>query len=81
MAHRTSPEESDQEFEEFRQQISRVLDIMHFSQPYSCSNLWYPPTDVYETDEAVIVKTEIAGVKLDDFNISFVDQNIYFYFI
>ncbi|KTD63754.1 heat shock protein [Legionella santicrucis] len=74
MARRNSSEESDQEFEAFRQQISRVLDIMSFSQPYSCSNLWHPSTDVYETDGAVIVKTEIAGVKLDDFNISFVDQ-------
>ncbi|ARB93160.1 hypothetical protein [Legionella longbeachae] len=69
MAHRTSSEESNPDVEEFRQQISRILDITNFSQHYSFSNLWRPPTDVYETDGAVIVKTEITGVKLDDFNI------------
>ncbi|KTD06685.1 heat shock protein, Hsp20 family [Legionella gratiana] len=74
MTRRTSNEESDQEFEEFRQQISRVLDFMTFSQSYSCPNIWRPPTDVYETNGAVIVKTEIAGVKLDEVNISFIDH-------
>ncbi|WP_115708414.1 Hsp20/alpha crystallin family protein [Legionella sainthelensi] len=74
MTRRTFSEERDPEFEEFRQQISPVLDTTSFSQTYSCSNLWRPSTDVYETDRAVIVKAEIAGVTLDNFNISFVDQ-------
>jgi HSP20 family molecular chaperone IbpA len=29
--------------------------------------VWHPPTDVYETDEQVTVKIEIAGVNEDDF--------------
>jgi HSP20 family molecular chaperone IbpA len=32
--------------------------------------IWRPPTDVYETDEYVIVKVEIAGMTEEDFAIS-----------
>jgi HSP20 family protein len=31
---------------------------------------WRPPTDVYETDDYVVVKVEIAGMDLDDFFVS-----------
>jgi HSP20 family molecular chaperone IbpA len=36
--------------------------------------VWRPPTDVYETDEAVIVKVEIAGMKEDELHITFADH-------
>lgn len=32
--------------------------------------IWRPPTDVYETDDSVVVKVEVAGMKSDDFCIS-----------
>jgi HSP20 family protein len=32
---------------------------------------WRPPTDVYETTEAVVVKMEIAGMGEEDFDITF----------
>jgi HSP20 family protein len=35
---------------------------------------WRPPTDVYETERQVVVKVEIAGMKTDDFTISFADR-------
>lgn len=31
--------------------------------------IWRPPTDVYETDEWIVVKVEIAGMEKDDFNV------------
>ena len=31
---------------------------------------WRPPTDVYETDDHVVVKVEIAGVQQEDFAVS-----------
>ncbi len=34
------------------------------------SRIWQPPTDVFETDEAVIVRVEIAGMREEDFSIS-----------
>ncbi len=33
------------------------------------SHIWRPPTDVFETDEVVIVRVEIAGMKESDFQI------------
>ena len=34
------------------------------------SHVWRPPTDVYEVEEAVVVRVEIAGMREDDFSIS-----------
>jgi HSP20 family protein len=33
-------------------------------------HLWRPPTDVYETDEAYVVRVEIAGMQNAELNIS-----------
>ena len=35
---------------------------------------WRPPTDVYETDEVIIVRVEIGGMKDSDFSISLKDR-------
>ncbi|MBN1582882.1 MAG: Hsp20/alpha crystallin family protein [Anaerolineae bacterium] len=37
---------------------------------------WRPATDVYETDEAVIIKAEIAGMRDQDFSISLSNRNL-----
>jgi HSP20 family molecular chaperone IbpA len=37
---------------------------------------WRPPTDVYETDNCVVVKVEIAGMKEGDFTISLSSRNL-----
>jgi len=34
------------------------------------SQVWSPPTDVYETDCSIVVKIEIAGLRPEDFTIS-----------
>jgi HSP20 family protein len=34
------------------------------------SHVWRPPTDVFETHDAVIVRVEIAGMREEDFTIS-----------
>ncbi len=33
------------------------------------SSAWSPPTDVYETEEAYVVRVEIAGMREDDFEV------------
>ena len=38
------------------------------------SSIWSPPTDVYETEENLIVKVEVAGMREDDFQVSVEDQ-------
>jgi len=35
---------------------------------------WRPPTDVYETDENVIVRVEIAGMKETDLSVTLADR-------
>jgi len=37
---------------------------------------WRPPTDVYETDDSVIVKVEIAGMSEDEFAISLSNRTL-----
>lgn len=38
------------------------------------SNIWRPPTDVYETEEHVIVKMEIAGMRDEDLEVTVQDD-------
>lgn len=38
--------------------------------------VWRPPTDVYETDESIVVKVEVAGMHEDDFRVSFANRRL-----
>ena len=38
------------------------------------SGIWTPPTDVYETEENLVVKMEVAGMREEDFEVSVEDQ-------
>lgn len=38
------------------------------------SSLWTPPTDVYETEDNLNVRVEVAGMREDDFEVSVEDQ-------
>ena len=38
--------------------------------------IWRPPTDVYETDDSVVVKVEVAGMAEDDFSITFAERTL-----
>lgn len=37
-------------------------------------NIWRPPTDVYETEENLIVKMEIAGMREEDLEVTVQDS-------
>ncbi len=37
---------------------------------------WRPLTDVYETDDAIIIRVEVAGMHESDFTISLVERNL-----
>ncbi len=37
---------------------------------------WRPPTDVYETEDAIIIRVEVAGMREGDFTISVVDRSL-----
>lgn len=34
------------------------------------ANVWHPPTDVYETDDFLVVKMEIAGMRDEDLEVA-----------
>ena len=38
------------------------------------STVWMPPTDIYETEEHLIAKIEVAGMREEDFEVSVEDQ-------
>ena len=39
-------------------------------------HVWRPPTDVFETEEYIIVRVEIAGMREEDFAISLDDRRL-----
>lgn len=50
--------------------ISGIVNWRLTTHPH----IWCPPTDIYETEDSIIVRVEIAGMKESEFSI-FVDQN------
>jgi len=39
-------------------------------------HVWRPPTDMYETEEAIVVRVEIAGMREQDFSIALEDRTL-----
>lgn len=39
-------------------------------------HVWRPPTDVYETEDAIIVRVEVAGTREDDFSVHLTDRSL-----
>jgi len=37
---------------------------------------WRPPTDVYETDDAIVIRVEVAGMRESDFTVSMVERRL-----
>lgn len=52
-------------------------DILHAVSWQVRSSAWSPPTDVYETDQAYIVRMEIAGMREQDFEVSLQNDTLY----
>src|SRR5436309_6178023 len=40
---------------------------------FVASSKWKPPTDIYETDSALVVYMDIAGMRSEDFTVEYVD--------
>lgn len=50
-------------------------EILHTISWNIRSSIWSPPTDVYETEANYVIKVEIAGMRDEDFDVSF-ENNI-----
>ena len=45
-------------------------DVFHAVNWQVRSSVWSPPTDVYETEDAFVVRIEIAGMREEDFDVA-----------
>ncbi len=58
--------------EDFQNSITDTSRWRIISRPHA----WRPPTDVYETEDAIIVRVEVAGMREADFTISLVERSL-----
>ncbi len=54
--------------------MDRLMNSMFLYETRGVPSLWRPPTDVYETEDSVVIKVEIPGMSSDDFEISFAER-------
>ncbi len=62
------------ELDQFERQMDKMLYAYFPNERHTRPRAWRPPTDVYETDDAVIVKLEVAGMNPEDFVISYAER-------
>ena len=52
-------------------------EILHAVSWQVRSHVWSPPTDQYETNETYVVRVEIAGMREEDFEVSFENNTLF----
>ncbi len=62
------------DLDQFEKNVDKILHSFFPPQNRYRPIAWHPPTDVYETDDAVVVKIEIAGMRPEDFEIAYTDR-------
>jgi len=60
-----------------QERITRIFDealsmCEGLEEPSTC--VWSPPTDIYETDDAVILKIELPGIDIDGVDVEIKDD-------
>jgi HSP20 family protein len=50
-------------------------EVIHATGWQVRSTVWNPPTDVYETDENLVIKVEVAGMRDEDIEVA-VEKNM-----
>jgi len=58
--------------EDFQNPVTDTSRWRIISRP----NAWRPPTDVYETEDAMVIRVEVAGMRESDFTISLVERTL-----
>jgi HSP20 family molecular chaperone IbpA len=66
--------DSMQELVVFSGSMDRWLSSLLRQENGTNHAYWRPPTDVYETDENVVILVEIAGMEPDQFQVEFTDK-------
>ena len=63
--------------DEFERQMDRMIHTFFPHERRTRTRLWRPPTDMYETEDALVVKIEAAGMDADDFTVSFANRTLF----
>jgi HSP20 family protein len=58
--------------EDFQNPVNDTSRWRILSRPHA----WRPPTDVFETEDALVVRIEVAGMREADFTISLVERTL-----
>ncbi len=58
--------------EDFQNSLTETSRWRIISRPHA----WRPPTDVYETEESLIIRVEVAGMRESDFTVSLVERSL-----
>jgi HSP20 family protein len=57
-----------------------LIEVLFYGAPTPRAarngQVWVPPTDVYETEDLVVVQVEIAGVQQSEFTVSLFDRRL-----
>lgn len=67
-------QDSFEELVGFSRSMDRMLSSLLLQDNSQIPALWRPPTDVYETEELVIIIIEIAGMDPDQIQVEFSDK-------
>jgi HSP20 family protein len=54
--------------------MDRMLSSLMLQDSGQPPSMWRPPTDVYETEDAVVILVEIAGMDPDQIQVEFSDK-------
>lgn len=66
--------DSFEEFIGFSRSMDRMLSSLLLQDSGQPSAMWRPPTDVYETEDAVVILVEIAGMDPDQIQVEFSEK-------
>jgi len=63
------------ELRSMQEQMSRLLDMAWNREPGEelCEGIWHPLVDIFENDEAVVIKAELPGVDQRDIEVKIED--------
>lgn len=58
--------------DDFQHPLNETSRWRMISRPHA----WRPPTDVYETEGAIIIRVEVAGMRESDFTVSLIERTL-----
>ncbi|MDH5297425.1 MAG: Hsp20/alpha crystallin family protein [Desulfobulbaceae bacterium] len=61
-----------QNFADMERQMGRMMRNMSFPRmfPFQSGTSWYPPADIYETDDLILVYVDVAGINPDKMTVN-----------